>query len=402
MNQDGKNENELYLRPVSASICDLFEDLLEEYDITIPSDDREGADGEARLYGDVYYDLEARVTEVLAELCAEVKAAPNVVINTEDYNGFEGKNISSEKIKVDDKANKKVLSYAEQAEMYIKENPGIAWEINTLIERENHREDIIGKLEQKGLTDIPDEDIENLIDEFERALSKNDGYYEAFWSSADYVIEEYIASKITDLEETSEASFERHILSKLTENGFDISQIELEIVNFVDNDHRDCSWYGGVVAEVKYKDYLFSLEARGDINCTLFDENENEVGYVKDRNNGGSFRYEMAHCLANDAELYKAKEDGLLVFDNNNWFEIFLRTPDNQWQTMTWLSESDDIEECVFEMIETVDEMIEDIGKDYEPKKSADKSLNYIVADAIQRSAETNTDKTLNTELTKE
>ena len=563
-----KQSKELYLRVFSADICDLFEDLLDEHDITIPSEDREGEEGEARIYGDVYYDLEARVTELLAGLCEEIKAAPDVAINVEDYNGFVDEKLQSENNTVDEPSDKKVLSYTEQAELFIKENPGVAWEISQLIERENHREDIIGKLEEHGLSDIPDEDIENLVDEFERALSKNDGYYEAFWASADYVIDEYCMSreknadvptdkimiailddgyyeengsypeeftdilpytafvfdipeefikkwyeidegawywvfnkgelicsgtvdpgdieifkehfgmsfednspnlpeniKITaatlaldtddiyrdkeamsdilsdylsdeygfchkgfdyevhynefnepsevvvsdiqwdvdeSLEETSEVVFEKHILTRLSEKGFDISQIELEIINFIDNEHKDCSWYGGAVAEVKYKDFLFSLEARGDVNCTLFDKNGDELGYVKDRNNAGSFRYEMAHCLENDTELYKAKEDGRLVFENNNWFEIFVRTPAMEWKQVTWLSESEDIEECVFEMIETMDEMIQETDKHKQAGKSADKSLNDIVANATARSAATVPNKTTNTELTKE
>lgn len=158
-------------------------------------------------------------------------------------------------------------------------------------------------------------------------------------------------------------AFEEYVLTQLKEKRFDVSQIELEIIKFIDNDHKDCLWYGGPVAEVKYKEYLFSLEARGDVNCTLFDKNNNELGYVKDRNNAGSFRYEMAHCLSNDAELSKAKNDGLLVLENNNWFEIFVRTPSMDWQQATWVSESDNLEECVLEMIETMDEMIEEIEK---------------------------------------
>lgn len=168
---------------------------------------------------------------------------------------------------------------------------------------------------------------------------------------------------VPDYENNKIKDFEEHILTQLKENKFDVSQIELEIINFIDNDHKDCLWYGGPVAEVKYKDFLFSLEARGDVNCTLFDKNNNELGYVKDRNNAGRFRDEMAHCLANDAELHKAKKEGLLIFENNNWFEVFVRTPNMEWQQTTWLSESDDLEECVLEMIETMDEMIEEIEK---------------------------------------
>ena len=294
--QSIKKAKEIYVRMFSVAVCDLFDELLDEHDITIPSDDREGEDGEARIYGDVYYDLEAKVTEVLARLCEEVKAAPDVAINVEDYNGF---------------------------------------------------------------------------------------------SDVD-----------TSLKETSEEIFEKHVLAQLTEKGFDVSQVELEIIEFMDNDHKDCSWYGGVVAEVKYKDFLFSLEARGDIICTLFDKNENELGYVKDRNNGSSFRYEMAHCLANDAELHKAEEDGRLIYENNNWFEIFVRTPDEEWHGKTWLSESDDIEESVFVMIETMDEMIEELT---EREQSMSKNnINQVIDEAKNRVQNTGNKQDLEQDIVKE
>lgn len=82
------NKNELRVRAFAVKICELFEELLDEHDITIPSDDREGVEDEARIFGDVYYNLEDKITDVLAKLCEEVKASPDVVINVEDYNGF--------------------------------------------------------------------------------------------------------------------------------------------------------------------------------------------------------------------------------------------------------------------------------------------------------------------------
>ncbi len=366
--QTVKKTKELYVRMFSVAVCDLFDELLDEHDITIPSQDREGEDSEARIYGDVYYDLEAKVTEVLARLCEEVKAAPDVAINVEDYNGFEDNSPALPE-------NLKITASTLAAD-----------------------------------TDSLYEDKVWLIDTISEYLSDTYGYcpsgfsfeviYNEFNEPSETMVTDIKWDVDTSLKETSEEIFEKHVLAQLTEKGFDVSQIELEIIDFIDNDHKDCSWYGGAVAEVKYKDHLFSLEARGDINCTLFDKNENELGYVKDRNNAGRFCSEMAHCLANDTELHKAKEDGRLVFENNNWFEIFVRTPDEQWQLMTWLSSTDDIEECVLEMIETMDEMIEELDKSKQAKNSTDKSLKNVMADAVTRSADNSTNKTINAEPT--
>ena len=52
-------------REVATKICDLFEEILDRYDITIPDDEREGAEDEARLYGSTYYAFEDRVVKCL-------------------------------------------------------------------------------------------------------------------------------------------------------------------------------------------------------------------------------------------------------------------------------------------------------------------------------------------------
>lgn len=88
-----------------------------------------------------------------------------------------------------------VVSYTAQAEEFIKENPLVAREIHTLLDKQHHREDIVSKLEERGLRNLSDEDIDKLVDSFENALSKNDGYYESFWMSADFAIDEFVQEK---------------------------------------------------------------------------------------------------------------------------------------------------------------------------------------------------------------
>ena len=66
-------ENKVKVRQFAASICDLFENLLDEYDIDIPNDDREGDDGEAHIYGITYAELEDNVKEVLLEFAKKIK-----------------------------------------------------------------------------------------------------------------------------------------------------------------------------------------------------------------------------------------------------------------------------------------------------------------------------------------
>ena len=59
-----------------AAICDTVEDMLSEYDIKIPDEERNGEENEACLYGhsyDLVSDLDQKILELLT---AEIKANP--------------------------------------------------------------------------------------------------------------------------------------------------------------------------------------------------------------------------------------------------------------------------------------------------------------------------------------
>ena len=46
-------------------LIDIFEELLDRLDITLPDKWREGEEDEARIFGDVYYELENKIVERL-------------------------------------------------------------------------------------------------------------------------------------------------------------------------------------------------------------------------------------------------------------------------------------------------------------------------------------------------
>lgn len=67
------SETELNPRQNARDIVDIFEDVLDEYDITVPSpedDDRE-EDNAARLYGSVYWSLVDAAEEYLKTIKKE-------------------------------------------------------------------------------------------------------------------------------------------------------------------------------------------------------------------------------------------------------------------------------------------------------------------------------------------
>lgn len=70
--QHNPSQRSVNLRQYAGDIVELFEDLLERNDITIPDDDREGDDGEARLYGVTYGDLLEDTISILQDMIYEI------------------------------------------------------------------------------------------------------------------------------------------------------------------------------------------------------------------------------------------------------------------------------------------------------------------------------------------
>jgi hypothetical protein len=54
-------------RRVAIEILDEFEEMLDRKGIMIPSEDREGREEEACIYGTEYYELEDVITDILVE-----------------------------------------------------------------------------------------------------------------------------------------------------------------------------------------------------------------------------------------------------------------------------------------------------------------------------------------------
>ena len=57
-----------------AAICDTVEDMLSEYDIKIPDEERNGEENEACLYGRSYDIVADSVQNILQQLVDEIKA----------------------------------------------------------------------------------------------------------------------------------------------------------------------------------------------------------------------------------------------------------------------------------------------------------------------------------------
>lgn len=107
------------------------------------------------------------------------------------------------------------------------------------------------------------------------------------------------------------------LIAKAQEQGIEIEMVQ----DLIDENHLDPLWYGGAMARITKGKYCIGIMAAGDVRATLYDENKNEIVYVKDKGNCGRFYEEMADYIKDDKHIYELEHKGQLVFDNNNWFE---------------------------------------------------------------------------------
>lgn len=55
------------VRDLAADILDQFSEVLAQYGIYIPDEERQGDEDESTIYGDTYWKLEEEITEMLLE-----------------------------------------------------------------------------------------------------------------------------------------------------------------------------------------------------------------------------------------------------------------------------------------------------------------------------------------------
>ena len=137
---------------------------------------------------------------------------------------------------------------------------------------------------------------------------------------------------------------------------------EIEILqNKIDDEHQDSLWYGGRIAEIKYKGYTFIVGAYGDVRATLLDENENEIAYVRDKCNSGRFYEEMSPYIKSDVDLGRKEAEGKLSLENNNWFEVLIDGADGEQYDLGWVTADFSYDSAIQEVLDNMDDVIKDI-----------------------------------------
>ena len=124
----------------------------------------------------------------------------------------------------------------------------------------------------------------------------------------------------------------------------------------IDENHKSSLWYGDYIGSVFFPNGVVGdISADGEVRAVLFDENDNELVDVVDKNSAGRFYEEMKDYIKSDEELYELENNGRLVIGNNNWFEITARDLNGEngdFVDLGWASSSDELYEAVAECIE--------------------------------------------------
>lgn len=115
----------------------------------------------------------------------------------------------------------------------------------------------------------------------------------------------------------------------------------------IKDERRNCFWHGDgyAVAKGSYREHEWEITygSYGDVIGTLFDENGEELAEVRDKNNDGD-RGDIENYIDNDEELKKAKQDGRLVLENNNWDEMLVSMDGGeQWTNQNNIGDTDDV-----------------------------------------------------------
>ena len=71
----------IYTQNEAMNILDMFEDVLDQYDITVPSpeDDERGEYNSARLYGSVWSDLLDSIQDAIVNIINEAKNGAEII-----------------------------------------------------------------------------------------------------------------------------------------------------------------------------------------------------------------------------------------------------------------------------------------------------------------------------------
>lgn len=94
---------------------------------------------------------------------------------------------------------------------------------------------------------------------------------------------------------------------------------------FLDDDHLDCVWYGGLIGGFKYKGYTVDIKVYGEVY--LIGNHDGEEFVYCNRYGDGAMALNadcsLRDAFPSDAALAAALAENEVWYENNNWIEAF-------------------------------------------------------------------------------
>ena len=162
----------------------------------------------------------------------------------------------------------------------------------------------------------------------------------------------------------------RKIEKSLKDHAPIVAPIAVKVLEELRKNQYSSLWYGGEIASIYYKGWRFDIEACGDVYAYLFRKGDpdDQLLYVKDKNNAGRLGEELQQYIKTDKALYAAingkHSKYELELGDNNWYECFVTDPQGEFHDLMWALDSDDALESVAEVIAGMDEVIADAEKE--------------------------------------
>jgi ABC-type cobalt transport system substrate-binding protein len=157
--------------------------------------------------------------------------------------------------------------------------------------------------------------------------------------------------------------------NRLIEKDIKAGDFEIEFKQSISLKQLHCLWYGGGVVDIKYKNYIFHIEAIGDVIGDLYSKNGDEwLCRFKDKRNGGCFCDFVRPYFNTDKELNSAKDGEHRLYrlqvDYNNWWECLVEDPQGKIHDLMWNLDNDDLFDAIGEVLGILDEMIDYVKED--------------------------------------
>lgn len=189
-----------------------------------------------------------------------------------------------------------------------------------------------------------------------------------------------------------------HLINELVDSA---KRVGAELT-FIDNpmpNKESNLWYGGKVADIAYKGFVFHLEAIGEIRASLNLVDKAgfpilELANVVDKNSGGEFANEMCKYIPSDKLLFELYGEtatpltlsqaekkslcipssaivyGKLDLHTLNWWEITVTLPDGRYiNDIDWVSEYGLYSEALYQFLEEPDKAISYVKDFFEEEK---------------------------------